>query len=187
MSVRLRDNSQSVMDDQEVSTVFFTGYTYSSEPTFCIIVYNAQLPVGVVRDERLRLAHLDRLNQLLVNDFGAGTDIFYQVTGCFTLVNRVTGARQTWTGSFFTNLIFNPSLIQSFRRFDSETFTRSSFELLGRAEDILRTNGNNSDWTFESLKTVVFNIQTKKRKNDALVARRNLRFDSRVQRMFHLF
>ena len=178
---------QQVQAENQVATVFYTGYTFSNDSRQCIIVYNVQLPVGIVHNEQLRFLNLTRLNQLLVNDFGVGTDVFYQITGSYTLVNRRTGATQNWTGSFFTNLIFNPSLIQSFRRFDSATFTQSSFELLARAEDILRRNGDNSEWTFESLKNVVFNVQVKRRKNDAIVARRGLRFNSRVQRMFNLF
>lgn len=170
-----------------VSTVHYTAYTYSSNAAFCIIVYNITLPVNIVEDENLRYLNLQRVNQLLVADFGVNADIFYQVTGSYTLVNRVTGATQLWTGSFYTNLVFNPSLVQSFQRFDRETFTQSSFDLLSRAEEILARNGNNSEWTFESLKDIIFNVQLKKSKNDAIINRRHLRFNARFQQKFNLF
>ena len=170
-----------------VSKMHYTAYTYSTNAAFCIIIYNVTLPAGVVENENLRHAHLERINYLLLDDFGEDENIFYQVTGSYTLVNRVTGATQLWTGSFFTNLVFNPSLLRPFAKFERATFTQTCFDLLGRAEDILRRNGNDSEWTFDSLRSIIFNVQVKRSKNDFVIHKRNIRFNSRFQQEFNLF
>ena len=40
---------QQVQAENQVATVFYTGYTFSNDSRKCIIVYNVQLPVGIVQ------------------------------------------------------------------------------------------------------------------------------------------
>lgn len=171
----------------QASVVHYTAYTYSSNTNFCILIYNITFPAGVVGDPNTRLAHLERANRLISNDFGPNAVVFYQVTGAYTLVHRTTGAVQQWTGSFYTHVANNPSQIQGFRQFDPETFTQTSFQLLNNVEAILASNGADSAWAFESLSSVIFNVQAKINKNNEIVRTRNIRFNSRFQRQFNLF
>ena len=176
---------EAVEQDAATSVVHYTAYTYRSDSNFCLVIYNITFPADVVNDVVLRQSHLERTNRLIVRDFGAAAVVIFQVTGSYTLVHN-SGATQLWRGSFYTHVDNNPSQIQSFRKFESGTFTQSCFELLGRAEEILRRNGEDSDWTFESLHSVIFNVQVKLRKNHAVIRERQMQFNSRFQKKFDL-
>ena len=176
---------QLAREDTPAAAVHYTAYSYSSDPNLCILIYNITLPARVVDDPDARLAHLERANAWITDDYG-DVDVVYQVTGSYTL-RHANGSTQEWTGSFYTHARDNPSQIQGFRRFDRDDFTQSSFELLNHAEAILRQNGEDSSWSFESLISVIFNVQGKIRKDSDVVRIRAIRFNSRFQHKFNLF
>ena len=167
------------------AVVHYTAYPYSSNKSLCILIYNITLPARVVDDPDARLAHLERANRWISDDYGQ-VDVVYQVTGSYILRHE-NGATQEWTGSFYTHARDNPSQIQGFRRFESDTFTQSSFELLNHTEAILIENGMDSSWHFESLVSIIFNVQGKIRKDSDIIQIRDIRFNSRFQQKFNLF
>ena len=143
------------MEEDAISKVHYTSYDYRSDSNFVIVIYNITLPANIVHDVVQRRVNLERANELLIHDFGQNADIYFQVTGSYTLVNERTGATQLWTGSFYASHLNNPSQIQGFQKFDQETFVDSTFHLLNSAEQILKANGNDSEWTFESLTSII--------------------------------
>ena len=170
-----------------ISKVFLTSYSYRSDSNFRIVLYNIVLPANIVHDVNQRQIHLEQANQRIIEDFGGIQEIYYQITGCYTLVNRDTNVTQLWTGSFYTNYLRNPSQIQGFRKFNPQTFVNSSFQLLNSAEQILLANGKDSKWKFESLNSIIFNFQVKINKNNEFFQRRDLQSGRRVQKSFNLF
>ncbi len=175
----------SVMDDPAEAQVHYTSYNYR-ESNSIIVIYNITLPVNIVHNLNERLIHLQRAKELILDDFsGHQTPIVFQVTGSYSLISN-DNIRQIWTGSFYTNHLNNPSQIQAFQRFDENTFVDSSNVLLDNAEAILRRNGDDSEWSFEELYSIIFNFQVKLAKNDLLVERRNIRPNQRIQRNFGL-
>ena len=175
----------SVMDDPAEAQVHYTSYNYR-ESNSIIVIYNITLPVNIVNNLNERLIHLQRAKELILNDFrDHQTPIVFQVTGSYSLISN-DNIRQIWTGSFYTNHLNNPSQIQAFQRFDENTFVDSSSVLLDNAEAILRRNGDDSEWSFEELYSIIFNFQVKLAKNDLLVERRNIRPNQRIQRNFGL-
>ena len=175
------------MDEEESSKVFYTSYNYRSDPRIHIIIYNITFPVSIVDNLIERQRHLERANDIISTDFVNVRDIFYQVTASYTLVNRETGVTQLWTGSFFTTYLQNPSVIQGFKKYDSTTFVDSSYRLLDNAEQILRNNGENSVWLFESLRSVIFNIQAKVPHRHGIFQTRQIASHTRYRKSFNLF
>ena len=171
----------------EQAKVYYTSYHYRSDPNVHIVIYNITLPVTIVQNDVQRQLHLEKANTLLQDDFRNIQEVYYQVTGSYTLVNRTTGATQLWTGSFFTSYLHNPSIIQGFRQYDAATFVDTNFRLLDFAEQILRANGQDSEWVFESLKSIIFNVQAKVPKNHGLLRKRVITSHTRYQKYFTLF
>ena len=173
--------------DQDISKVYYTSYRYRSDPSVSVVIYNINLPASVIENVIERRQHLEQANNLILQDFENIRNIYYQITGSYVLINPSTGAKKTWTGSFYANYINNPSIVQPFQKYDAATFVDSSFRLLDQAENILTANGENSEWMFESLTSIIFNVQVKVPTHHVIFQRRQLLSHRRYRKYFNLF
>lgn len=167
------------------STVYYTNYTHRNS-NFHLVLYNVSIPASAVDNAAQRLNNLVAIRNLLVEDFGPNFQILYQVTAAYSLIHSETGERYEWTGSFQTNFENNPGQIQGFQFFNANTFVNLNNELLDHAEEILRANGQNSKWTFETLRAVIFNFQIKVPSDHGILGIRNID-PARQKRIFSSF
>jgi hypothetical protein len=139
-----------------------------------LVIYNINIPAAIIYNDQERRNVLERARRLLMNDFG-NLDIRYQVTASYYLRNSITGAQQTWTGSFFAR---HNSLAQlsGFRAFDNDSFVQTTFQAT-QGQDVeanLRWNTLDTAWKFEALLSIIINVQCSVPTGHKTVARRNL-------------
>ena len=133
---------------------------------FCLIVYNINIPQLYLNDRGELSDVLDRIKQRLIEDFGNLSSL-YQISASYILKHSESGEIRTWTGSFFArnNVL---GVIADFEQFSDATFVRQSLQQLTNAEEKLLANGFDTKWKFDTLLSVIFNIQCKVPSNHRL-------------------
>lgn len=169
------------------STVYYTNYLYRN-PNFHLILYNISIPASAVNVSADRLFHLEAIRNLINTDFGPNLQIVYQVTAAYSLIHSDTNDRYEWTGSFQTTFENNPGQIQGFQLYNEQTFVNQNFQLLNDAEQILIDNGEDSKWSFETLRAVIFNFQVQVPIHHGILRERNIDIQGhrRIFRSFNL-
>jgi hypothetical protein len=168
------------------NSVYYTGFI-DRDDDYRVIFYNFNVTAADVRNLMQRQQVLEKIHTTVNGDFGFDAEIFFAVTATFWLIHSETNQRVEWVGNFYANFDNNPSVIQDFKAYQSDTFVVSSFDLLNHVENILTLNGKNSKWTFESLQSVIFNFQARVLKNHDVINKRLIQFNNRRQQSFQLF
>jgi hypothetical protein len=133
---------------------------------FSLIVYNINIPQFYLNDRGELSNVLDRIKERLQQDFENLTSL-YQISASYILKHSESGEIRTWTGSFFAR---NNALgvIADFQEFNDATFVRQCLQQLSNVEEKLRANGFDTKWKFDTLLSVIFNIQCKVAPNHRL-------------------
>lgn len=126
---------------------------------FCVVIYNINIPQDYLTDRNELRNVLDRIQLLLVRDF-ANLSVLYQISASYILKHGNTGETRTWTGSFFArnNVL---GVVAGFQQFRPDTFVTNSLTQLINVEQKLLANGFDTDWKFDELLSIIFNIQCK--------------------------
>ena len=133
---------------------------------FCLIVYNINIPQLYLNDRGELSIVLDRIKERIVQDFGNLSSL-YQISASYILKHSESGEIRTWTGSFFArdNAL---GVIADFQEFYELTFVRQSLQQLVNVEEKLLANGFDTKWKFDTLLSIIFNIQCKVPSNHRL-------------------
>jgi hypothetical protein len=138
---------------------------------YFIVIYNINIPIQIIENPTDCEQVLYRVRALLTTDF-AGEQVSYQITASYALVHAITGQQRTWTGSF--NARANaPAQLTPFEIFNSNTFVASALEGIDGAERKLsQTIRQESQWKFDHLISIIFNIQAKVQDHHPVIQRR---------------
>jgi len=93
------------------------------------------------------------------NDYTNVQNIYYQVTATYTLRHSQSGATKQWTGSFSPagNVL---NAIQPFQLYTLESIRNLPLVCnVNATETILRTSNLETLWKFESLTSIILNVQ----------------------------
>jgi hypothetical protein len=126
---------------------------------FYLVEYNINIPAFVVYNREERWNALERIRVLLETDFNPTDEIDYQITGTYVLRNTENNDTREWVGSFYAGL-HNPAIIQDFQLFDRNSFVNTVHLSLENVDEKLLYNGRDTKWEFESLQSVIINVQT---------------------------
>lgn len=133
---------------------------------YFIITYNVNIPIQIIENQIDCEQVLERVCVLLTTDF-AGEEVDYQITASYTLVHAITGQQRIWTRSFYTHTNV------PFETFNSNTFVASALEGINGAEQKLsQTIKLESQWKFDHLISIIFNIQAKVQHHHPVIQRR---------------
>jgi len=137
-----------------------------------LIIYNINIPVHVLSQIEELDNVLERIKNLLSNEFYENTVVF-QITASYLLKHTVTGATKVWTGSFFVK---NNTLakLSPFLLFDKDSFKRKSLIEIKDLSNKLKLQNVDTKWRFEKLESVIINIQCKVNTNHHIIKYRNL-------------
>lgn len=144
-----------------------------------LLMVNFNIPVSVMQEDRPLT-----LDQVLTNvgDFlywqFVPEPVFYQVTASYTLRHRHTGDERLFTGSFCPKTNNISSLSGSvFRFFSLDTFNREVKQFT-TPQNIIAClewpSDDDSDWSFDSLSSVIINCQVKVGQYHKFIVRRDL-------------
>ena len=126
---------------------------------FYLLVSNINIPERFIDQVQ---PILGRIVQFISNDYGNATpSIDYQLTASYTLRNTNTGELRTWTGSFYPTGN-DRACITPFRTYNSNFIANVSLDL--QRQNIfnkLQFNQLDSAWKFESLISIIINVQAK--------------------------
>ena len=123
-----------------------------------LVIYNVNVPVRFLEEEGVTRQVLERIKDLLMNDFTNYT-VVYQITASYTLLHSLTGELRVWTGSFSVR-DNAPAQLSGFEQFDQNTFVDDSLGYLEDAEQKLtRAPEFSSNWVLDSIIAVIFNVQ----------------------------
>ena len=133
--------------------------TLNVDSNYAVIIYNINIPQNYLTDQQELSSVLTRIEQLLSRDF-ANLSVLYQISASYILKNSKSGETKTWTGSFFArnNVL---GVIAQFQQFVAATFVRNSLSQLINIEQKLLANGLNTEWKFDQLLSIIYNIQSK--------------------------
>ena len=149
-----------------------------------IIIYNINVPIEVFENEQDSRRVLERVKNLLVQDFGQ-TLVVYQITASYVLVHNLTGATRVWTGSFSARSNV-PAQVSGWEDFDPEDFVDQSVESITHVEARLHRHPSvSSNWRLQAMISIIFNCQSKV-ESTSLVLRTFPHHGKRTQRTFSL-
>ena len=143
----------------KVSALSIRPYENSSER---LVSYNINLPVNLLTKENV----FSVIRYTIVHDFNHNSDVYFQISAVYTLVNRKTGDIRTWSGSFNPRNR-KPSQLTTHQRFQADPFIEfaQQHSSLERARETLTANytgaGKDSVWTSQDLKSIIFSFQCK--------------------------
>ena len=147
---------------EQLLTVDCTAYNSvqsNQHRDFYLVEYNINIPAFVVYNREDRWNALERIRVLLETDFNPTDEIDYQITGTYVLRNTENNDTREWVGSFYAGL-HNPAIIQDFQLFDRHSFVNTVHLSLENVDEKLLYNGRDTKWEFESLQSVIINVQT---------------------------
>ena len=150
-----------------------------SENERVTVVLNFNIPTSVVEEDE-PVTFLEVLNNIatyLSHNFDT-QQLVFQVTAAYYLSNKKNGNRQLWTGSFYpvgnhTSCLSGP-VFQAFR--NSESFVQRVIRYSSpqNVVDCLGWGGEDSDWTFDSLASIIVSVQTQLRENHSYLRNNGL-------------
>ncbi len=123
------------------------------------VEYNINIPSFVVHNPDLRRNALERVRVLLETDFNPTEPIDYQLTGTYVLRNTENNDTREWVGSFYAGL-HNLAVLQDFQLFNSGSFVNTVHNLLETVDEQLLYNGRDTKWEFDSLQSIIINVQS---------------------------
>jgi hypothetical protein len=139
---------------------------------YLIVVYNVNIPIQILENQADFEQVVERLCHLIAIDF-TGEEVVYQITASYMLVHAITGQQRIWTGSFYTHANV-PAQLTPFETFNRNTFVASALENVNGAEQKLsQKNSLDSQWKFDHLISIIFNIQAKIQEYHPLIQRRH--------------
>ena len=139
--------------------------TLSTENNTVPIILNFNIPASVVEENVPQTFDqvLNNIAEFIERHFDTGGVIF-QVTAAYYLVHVETEDRRLWTGSFYPIGNHSSSLSgQIFQAYNnSPSFVRrvKEFSLPQNIAACLRWGGEESNWTFDSLASIITSVQT---------------------------
>jgi hypothetical protein len=113
----------------------------------------------VVHDPDLQWNALEGVRVLLETNFNATDQVEYQITRTYIMCNTENNDTQERMGSFYAGLR-NPAITQDFQLFNRQLFVNRVHILLENVNEQLLYNGRDTKWEFESLQSVVINVQS---------------------------
>jgi len=138
----------------------------SSENNTFVLIYNFNIPERYFSEreddqdsERALRQVLERVRQCIVDEYSNISDIYYQFTATYHLVHIETGETRFFCGNFFPRGNTAASLTD-FRLFVPD-FVPFALQRLVRRRIVahLRWADLHSKWQFESLASVIVNVQ----------------------------
>ena len=85
--------------------------------------------------------------------------VLFQITACYYIVNTKTGLQRLWTGSFSPRENFAGQLKQ-FENYNASTFTNVVTRSCENFDVKLTWIGTNTVWKFDSLESIIVNLQS---------------------------
>jgi hypothetical protein len=138
------------------------------------VEYNINIPAFVVHNPDLRRNALERVRVLLETDFNPADQIYYQITGTYVLRNTENNDTCEWVGSFYAGL-HNPAVLQDFQLFDRRLFVNTVHNLLETVDEQLLYNGRDTKWEFDSLQSIIINVQSTVVERHRVIQQRRLK------------
>jgi hypothetical protein len=140
-----------------------------------LVLCNITVPAFMVYNRESRREALQNIRNLIDRDFGRENRVVYQLSGSYTLRHtRLANITRHWTGSFFAHLN-SPAQITDFHTFHVENFIQIADAAMQDVDTKLTyTLAIDTEWAFDSLTSVIINIQAKVDPRDPLLRRRNL-------------
>ena len=145
---------------------------YRQQSNGYLMIYNVNVPKHILDNQVQKTRVFERVKNLLRRDFG-GTHLRIQVTASYILVNRETGDKRRWVGSFWPggNQV---AIVRDFQDFQPATFVTDSLEDSTNLEAKLTWFGASTVWAFHSIVSLIFNCQAPVPHNFEAIKRRSL-------------
>ena len=145
----------------------------------CPVILNFNIPASVVQDNVPQ--SFDYVLNNIANYVGQHflhDTVNFQLTATYYLVNTRTGDTRLWTGSFFPAGNHSASLsgpfFQAFRSPHSFVERIKDFSLPQNIVTCLKWGGEDSDWTFDSIASIIASVQVKLSVNDDFIRNNEL-------------
>lgn len=142
-----------------------------------LIIININYSFLIVSDAELFRQALAKTSVYIVDMFGRSFPIHYQVNASYYLRHLETNDIRLFTGSFFLSGNRHASLSGPlFLNFDPASFIDSVLEVanIDRAKDTLTWTDSTSNWTFDSLHSVIISFQIARSKDHPFLHMHNL-------------
>jgi hypothetical protein len=150
---------------------------------FYTVIYDIKLPTHIVHDPELRWNTLERIRNLLYQDFNGGVSVFFQISGTYLLVHSKSEKTTECVGLIQED-IFNPLIHQEYELFDRNTFVDKVFPILQNVEEKLGWTGKDNKWRFDQLQYININCKSIVFKSHSILRNRNLKRE--LQNTFNL-
>jgi hypothetical protein len=150
------------------------------------VEYNINIPAFVIHNPDLRRNALERVRVLLETDFNPTDTIDYQITGTYVLRNTENNDTREWVGSFYAGL-HNPAVLQDFQLFNSRSFVNTVHNLLETVDEQLLYNGRDTKWEFDSLQSIIINVQSTVAEGHRVIRERQLQQGTRRRKFRQTF
>ena len=155
------------------------------------VILNFNIPASVVEDNVPQTFDqvLNNIAEFLVKHFHT-RDVIFQVTASYYLEHAETGDRRLWTGSFYPVGNHSSSLsgpiFQAFQ--NSPSFVRrvKEFSLPQNIAACLRWGGEESNWRFESLASIITSAQVGLHENHVFLSANDLLLNRRGHQRRHV-
>ena len=137
-----------------------------------LLISNINIPEFYLDDTLPQI--LQRVHQFIIHNYGPDLNIQFQITATYTLINAENNQSRLWTGSFFPAGTDRASITQ-FRSFGPDFIPFCSRHL--QRDHIINTlqwADYSSLWRFETLQSVIINIQALVHPNHHVIRSRQL-------------
>ena len=149
------------------------------EENQCPVILNFNIPSSVVEDNVPQSFDyvLDNIATYVGHHF-LHDAVLFQLTASYYLVNTKTGDTRLWTGSFFPAGNHSASLsgpfFQAFRSPQSFVERIKEFSLPQNIVTCLKWGGEDSDWTFDSIASIIASVQVKLSQDNVFIGNNEL-------------
>ena len=149
------------------------------DPQYCTLILNFNIPASIV-ENNVPLTYnevLENISQYIQNNFNTN-NVLFQVTAAYYLVHSKTSDNRLWTGSF--NPANNQSSTLSGHFFESFNSAQTFIQTIQQSSapqhiaNCLKWDGDESDWNFESLASIIVCVQIKVLSSNDFITNNNL-------------
>jgi hypothetical protein len=147
------------------------------------LTYGIDIPFRKIHNELLRRAVLERVKQLLINDFGFPV-IYYKLTGGYILRNLNTGCEQFTTESLLNNFSAYgiPVFEGGYRKLNYSTFVQTSFDAIENDDVGFKSvKPADKDFVFDRLISVIVTLKIPVIEHHHIVKKRKLNGSAIIQ------
>jgi hypothetical protein len=159
-------------DVLKVDAAFFETRNALDNRRKKIVLYNVNIPARFVENLNEFTTVLDRVSDLIENDF-PNDIVQFQVTAAYWLKHNQTGELKKWCGSFSVQNNM-PARLSNFEEFNPVSFVQFVLTSANNLEAKLTWNRQDTNFEFYKLISIILNIQSRVDINHNAILRRQL-------------